>query len=57
LVSVAHIAASAFSVFSVFFTLFFPKLLFIECVAIAVPVGIVLSAWLGLLLKSLLPLG
>jgi hypothetical protein len=36
------------------FRLFFPKLSVIECAAAAAPIGLTLSAWLALLLKSFL---
>lgn len=40
--------------FAAMYRLFFPKLSILECVAGAAPLGLTLSAWLALLLKSLL---
>jgi hypothetical protein len=49
--------SSAFAVFSVLFAKFYPRLLFMECVAMSFPIGLTLSAWCALLVKSLLPTG
>jgi hypothetical protein len=49
--------SAAFAVFSVLFAKFYPRLLLVECVAISFPIGLTLSAWCGLLVKSLLPTG
>jgi hypothetical protein len=51
-----HLSAP-FAVFAVLFTMYFPRLNFLECVSMAVPVGITLSAWVALLIKSIVPTG
>lgn len=57
LVSLFLNLSAPFSVFVFLFSRFYPRLLLGECVAVSIPVGITLSAWCGLLVKSLLPVG
>ena len=50
--TVVLLSATAFG-FGLLYTLVFPRLSMLECVAGAAPLGLTLSAWLALLLKSL----
>ena len=49
--------SAAFIVFGALVSKFYPRLLLLECVGIAFPVGLTVSAWVCLLGKSLLPTG
>ena len=50
-------ASATFTVCALLVSWFYPRLLLLECVAAAIPVGITASAWCGLLVKSFLPTG
>jgi hypothetical protein len=54
LLATLSIATATLSGGATMFRLFFPKLSVIECAAAAAPIGLTLSAWLALLLKSFL---
>ncbi len=49
--------SAAFAVFGWLFPHYFPRVHLLECIAMSIPVGMTLSAWCALLLKSVLPTG